>query len=424
MYTIKKDFILWQDADSGALIQNPNTALKLHGFALTADPYIIFARHNKLKHELQSRFQTMINTFPEAKQNNSNACDCFAEYRFWYNIHKKVNLTLGLMQTYTLVRSNMYDNHDGVNIAGYTQVNYYPVEKLKLITGIRLEQYILDGQKDKPEPIFRTGINYHLFKYTFIRASFGEGYRYPSVAEKHAFTTVGAVKIFPNPEIKPETGWSTEVGIKQGVSLLGWNGQADMAAFYSENINLIEYRFGYYPLPGTTENEPGFKASNLENSRVYGFETELMVRNTFGKIMTGFSGGYTYMVPVEFNPISSKSSEVYLKYRSKHTAKVMANARYKKFELGVNGIYKSEMLNIDDVFTNASTRETILPGFYAYWLANNNGYTIIDGQLTFLASENASLSFSVKNILNCEYMGRPGDVRPQRSYSLQYKVEF
>ncbi|MCK7529806.1 MAG: hypothetical protein MZV63_01475 [Marinilabiliales bacterium] len=35
--------------------------------------------------------------------------------------------------------------------------------------------------------------------YTFLRASFGQGYRYPSIAEKYATTTLGSVKVFPNP---------------------------------------------------------------------------------------------------------------------------------------------------------------------------------------------------------------------------------
>ena len=52
---------------------------------------------------------------------------------------------------------------------------------------------------DKIVPIFRTGINWQAADYTFLRASFGQGYRYPSIAEKYASTTLGSVKIFPNP---------------------------------------------------------------------------------------------------------------------------------------------------------------------------------------------------------------------------------
>lgn len=423
-YTEKKDFILWEDADSGALIQNKQTVLELKGFGLTVDPYMLYSKNNKLKHEFQSRFQTTLNNYPKNKQNNSDAYSYFAEYRFWYRFNNKLNVTTGLSELYTTIVSNFYENHDGLNLAGYTQLNCYPLKKLKAIIGIRFEQYSLDGETERITPIFRTGLNYQLFSYTFLRASFGQGYRYPSVAEKHAYTMVGAIKIFPNPYIKSESGWSTEVGIKQGVSLFNWNGQVDIAAFYSQNENLIEYFFGLYPLPGSDSTTFGFKASNLENSRVYGGEVSLILRKSFGDFNTHFNGGYTYMYPVEFNPRTSESSDEYLKYRSMHTLKIFITNTYKRIELGINGIYKSKMLNIDNVFLNEFTREDILPGFYDYWMNNNKGYTVVDGYLAYLLFKKSSLSFSVKNIFNAEYMGRPGDVMPHRSYSLQYKLEF
>ena len=68
-------------------------------------------------------------------------------------------------------------------------------------------------------PVFRAGAHYELQKYTHLRASFGQGIRYPSVGERFTSTSVGALNIFPNPTLKPETGWAAEIGIKQGVKM-------------------------------------------------------------------------------------------------------------------------------------------------------------------------------------------------------------
>ena len=103
---------------------------------------------------------------------------------------------------------------------------------------------------------------------------------------------------------------------------------------------------------------------------------------------------------------------------------VSLNTSYKKFDMGFNLFAKSKILRIDDVFLNELTRETILPGFYDYWLENNRGYFLIDGNLGYKISVVLTLSVAVKNITNTEYMGRPGDIQPQRNYSLRLAGNF
>jgi hypothetical protein len=51
---------------------------------------------------------------------------------------------------------------------------------------------------------------------TYIRGSFGQGFRYPSVAELFVTTALGPLGIYPNEKLKPEKGYSAELGIKQG----------------------------------------------------------------------------------------------------------------------------------------------------------------------------------------------------------------
>ncbi len=422
--TVKRDFILWEDADSGALKQDTSTAIELHGNFLALDPFVTFKKAGRYKHDLRMRLQLSQNKFPERNQNNSDARSVFAEYQLWYGLLEKLKLNFGISENYSNIISNFYGDHEGINIAGLTQLDIRPSDELKMIAGLRLEYNSLDGIQDRLVPIFRTGINYKAANYTFLRASFGQGYRYPSIAEKHAATTIGSVKIIPNPIVQPESGWNSEIGIKQGILAGNMTGQADLSFFYSQNRDLIEYIFGLYPDTASGTYNYGFKATNVEQSRVYGMELEYMLNNNFGQINTTISGGYIFMYPIEFNDFTKKNTDTYLKYRRKHSGKISGITVYKKFELGLDLFVKSKILNIDDVFLNELTRENILPGFYSYWTNDNNGYFLVDGNFGYHINEKFKLSLEVKNITNIEYMGRPGDIRPQRNFSLRFSGKF
>jgi len=423
-YNLKTDFLLWEDATYGALKQNDSTALEYRGSMITIDPFISLIKENRHRHDLRVRFQQSSNILPDASQNNSDPLSLLAEYQSWYRLFEKLDLIAGLSQRFSKVISNFYGDHDRTNTAVYVQLDYSPVEKLKLNAGLRTELNTLDGEHDRIIPIFRAGLNFQAANATFIRASFGEGYRYPSIAEMFATTTVGAIKIYPNDEIRPESGWSTELGIKQGISSKESSGYIDLSLFYSQNTNLIEYVFGYYPDPVTDIYDFGFRAINIENSRVYGFEFEYMANRSIGAFNTTFSGGYTYMYPVEFNKSTKKNTDDFLKYRRHHSLKISASTIYRNVEFGMSILSRSKILDIDDVFLNPFTRETILPGFFDYWTDNNDAYIALDIHLAYQIGSVYNLSLSVKNLNNAEYMGRPGDIQPQRSFGLQFSGKF
>jgi outer membrane receptor protein involved in Fe transport len=423
-YTTKTDFILWEDAETGALKQDTSSVSQLHGSFLAIDPFISFNNNGRFKHDLRMRLQSSVNRFPVRDENNSDAYSFYSEYQGNYMISDFLNISGGVSENYSKVISNFYGDHEGINLALFSQLEANPVQRLKLVAGVRVEQNSLDEIHDKIVPIFRTGINWQVAGYTFLRASFGQGYRYPSIAEKHASTTLGSVKIYPNPYVMPESGWSSEIGIKQGILSGKTTGQADLSLFLSQNSDLIEYVFSNYPDPVTGIYDFGFRATNVEQSRVYGFEMEFNLNRSFGSINTTLNGGYTYIYPVEFNPVTHKSTDIYLKYRRKHSLKISMNSNYKKFDLGLTIYARSKILSIDDVFLNELTREVILPGFYEYWLSHNTGYLLIDGNIGYKLNKTFILSLAVKNLTNTEYMGRPGDIQSQRNYSLRLSASF
>jgi iron complex outermembrane receptor protein len=420
-YTVKRDFVLWEDAVSGALKQSWSTAAELHGGFLAIDPFISLKKSERNRHDLKMRIQFTGNRFPVNNTNNSDAVSFYSEYQFSTGLLNFMDLTTGVSENYSRVTSLFYGNHTGLNMSGFAQFGLKPVKRFKFVAGFRLEYNELDNIKDKVVPIFRTGLNWQAADNTYLRASFGQGYRYPSIAEKFASTTLGSVRIIPNPDVRSESGWSSEIGIKQGIRIGDMSGQADLSAFFLQNKDLIEYMFGLFP---GEEEGAGFKAANVEQSRIYGYEIEFSAIKSFGEVVLNGNGGYTFIYPVEYSSITHENTDTFLKYRRKHSGKISVNTSWKKFNLGSSLYIKSRILNIDDVFLNPGTRETILPGFYDYWLENNTGYGLLDVTLGYGFNEKLKLSLAVKNITNTEYMGRPGDIQPHRNFSLRLSGKF
>jgi outer membrane cobalamin receptor len=422
--TVKRDFVLWENAETGALKQQESATIQLHGKFLAVDPFISLKKNDRWKHDLRMRFQTSLNRFPESEKTNSDAYSLYTEYQLWHRMSELLDVTAGFSENYSLVNSNMYNDHQGINLAGYTQLEMRPIKRLKAVAGIRIEQNSLDGKYDKLVPVFRAGLNWQGADYTFLRLSFGQGYRFPSIAEKHASTTLGSVVIFPNPDVMPESGWNTEAGVKQGLAFGQITGQADLSVFLSQNKNMIEYFLAVYTDPETGIPSTGFKATNIEQSRVYGGELEIILNGTIGRINTSLNGGYTYIYPIEFSPVTHKNTGDYLKYRRKHSGKLSINTSWKKIQSELSFYAKSKILKIDSFFLNETTGEAILPGFPGYWTDHNTGYFLMDGTLGYKFNDKLTLSAAVKNITNTEYMGRPGDVQPQRNYSLRLSAKF
>lgn len=101
----------------------------------------------------------------------------------------------------------------------------------------------ISGPKSVPSGVpCRT--NYQLADYSFIRASAGQGYRNPSINEKYLRKDIGGVGIYPNLGIKPEKGYNAELGFKQGYKIGNFQGFVDVAGFYTEYRDMVEFQFG------------------------------------------------------------------------------------------------------------------------------------------------------------------------------------
>ncbi|MGW8316618.1 MAG: TonB-dependent receptor [Bacteroidales bacterium] len=429
MYIDQSDFLLWLDADS-AYRQNPLTYAPLFGYRYNIDPYVEYFTSKGDKHSLKTRLYSVGNSTLDSDK-SSFAKVWYAEYRYLKKLWNQSNWTSGVSFSRNTVLANLYENHRGANLAFYTQLDAHFFKRLKISSGIRWETNSLNGELYYSLPVLRAGINYQAGKATFLRASVGQGYRFPSVAEKYADARVGSVKIFPNPDLEPERGWGAEAGVKQGFAIGSWEGLADAALFWTEYSNMIEYIFGAYP-PDSVEiptlEDVGFKALNIGTARITGVEISLAFSGNAGPIHVRFSGGYTYMNPVDptiMEEMGKGEDEAYvLKYRRRHLFKSDLEVSLGKFFTGANFQYNSRMINVDEVFIDPFIGGLLQPGFPAYWEAHASGYTLTDFRIGMNITEIFRLNFILKNAFNVEYLGRPGDIGPPRSITLQARLAF
>ncbi len=419
----------------------------------TVDPFIVYTPSSGVKHSLRGRWQTLDN---KNDNNQGNFSDVFyGEYQFQktWNTSRIKNLTtnIGAVSTSTFSRGELYlgGNEDGKNTAT-NQAAYFQVDKkwgkLNASGGVRYEMFDINGSKES-KPVFRAGLNYKLAKATYLRASYGQGYRFPSIAEKFIVTALGAVKIYANPDLQSETSYNAEIGIKQGFKVGNFKGFADIAVFQQEFKNYIEFTFGQWASVPTIENlfGFGFKSINTGNSRVRGAEISVMGEGKIGPVKFELLGGYTYTLPESLTPdlvyarrndlnstevtyanTSSDPTNNILKYRLQHLVRFDLQGTWRAWSLGGSFRYNSRMQNIDNAFEFLETTVPMFfnPGIVQWREQHTSGDFIIDSRLSWKINEHHKVALVVNNLLNREYAIRPLAIEEPRLTTVQYIFNF
>ncbi|MFC2112494.1 TonB-dependent receptor plug domain-containing protein, partial [Bacteroidota bacterium] len=429
MLVDKSDFLLWRDSRFGAWRQNPQSVSALTGNRFNLDPFVEYRGRAGDKHSLKSRFFHIENDFADAPDKNSRSEQVYGEYRYQRKFADRIEASLGAAGTWSTSVAALYGDHTSINFAVFGQADIEIITGLNASMGLRFERFVLDGEAEYSTPVVRMGLNYRLSDHTYLRASVGQGYRFPSIAEKYTATSVGSLKIFPNPSLVSETGWSTEMGIKQGLMIGDWQGYADLAVFWTEYSNMIEFVFDLFQTDSLTPpglDDYGFMAQNVGNARIAGFELTVFGNGKIGRLPLSLMAGYTFIDPVDLNASDTTggSNSTFLKYRYRHSLKSDAEIRIKRFTLGCTFILNSRMERVDEVFTDPLFGNIILPGFPAYWEEKNKGYAVLDARVLCNITPFLSAGLILKNALNKEYMGRPGDIQPPRNITLRITADF
>ncbi len=401
------------------------------------DPYLTYRQPNGNQHTLRSRFYNIDNQSINNRTNTSK--QYFLEYQFQRNFPRiGWNITSGSVLQGARSESELYGDtiFTARNLALYLQLDKKFGDRLSISGGFRIEAnrlenpgFVYDFGEVAPSidkesrPVFRFGLNYRAAQATYLRANWGQGYRFPTIAEKFIFSDLGGFFVSPNPNLRSEIGWSAEIGVKQGFKLGAYQGYLDLAVFRQEYEDMMEFNF--------VGIEEGFQSLNIGGATINGVEFSLGGRLQLGSIPVQLLGGYLWMDPrfEEFDTTSpapgespslgqinagnSSSKENYLKYRSLHSFKLDAEAQFKKWSFGAAVNYASKQEAIDAVLL------FLVPGVQEFRSDYDQGFLTVDGRLHWKIGQQLKLGLILDNALNATYSVRPGLLEPPRNISLR-----
>ena len=413
------------------------------------DPQINYYDGAGNRHRISGRYFRVDN---DSDNNQSNtSATLYGEYQFQRRFESLgLVITTGLVSTSMRATAPLYGDETFTvnNLAGYAQFDYTPIQRLNISAGFRYERnrinspdsilvtegdYRVSENDTEAKPVLRLGASYRVARGTFLRASWGQGYRFPTLAEKFIRTNAGGIFVVPNPELASETGWSAEIGVKQGFRISNWTGFLDLAVFQSEYQDMIEFNVKADITPQGVFAY--FQADNIGNTRIRGFEASMAGQGEIGEYTIQAILGYNYLDPQfqEFdtdvsglnilnideapiakrNAFGSTSEENVLKYRIRHSAKMDVQVARGRWFGGCAWVYTSRIESIDFFLS------LVPAGIVRYWETAPNAVHVVDLRMGCELTNRLKVTLLGRNLLNQEYSRRPGLMEQTRNVTLR-----
>ncbi|MBK7873286.1 MAG: TonB-dependent receptor [Saprospiraceae bacterium] len=199
-------FFYWQTDTTAYEPPNDTTATVRKRFRYNLDPHITYFDQAGNRHKFLGRFYKVDN---DNSDNQSNESEIFyGEYQFQKRfVDWDLVMTTGFVGQYSQVTAELYGDttFSARNLAAYVQLEKEFWDRLNVSAGFRFENNLLTNpgfesplgvkvtpsEDEESQPVFRLGVNFRATDYTYLRASWGQGYRYPTIAEKYIVTDVG-----------------------------------------------------------------------------------------------------------------------------------------------------------------------------------------------------------------------------------------
>ncbi len=448
-YSHNSQSYFWENADTGIYKMSPGSLTNFKVFMYYLDPYITYFSKKNDRLTLKTRiFQSYSDAdvpqdtrctiaYAELQYNKS-----FAHIKKWKWLTKDLSFIVGTTFNYTYAEGEVFtkaptpdSTSTSINAAAYVQAEKKFFSRLTFVVGGRFE-YFKVNNKEVFKPIFRTGLNFRITDGTYLRGSFGQGYRFPTIGERYINTASGGYGFFSNDSLLPESSWNGELGLKQlfkiGKKFFGY---ADVAGFLQYYENFVEFNAGTWTGEGT-----GFKFFNTGRSRIWGIDAMLFLQYRITKdISIDLLGGYTYSMPQTLQPhkiygyddngpliysqTASDTTDNILKYRIRHTVKVDLNVDIKNFYFGFTTRFYGPMENIDKFFINLDNAGVAFDGINQFMQEQNKGTVVFDARISYKV-KNFKFAFIIDNLLSTVYSVRPLGAAAPRLTTLQvtYKL--
>jgi outer membrane receptor for ferrienterochelin and colicins len=305
-------------------------------------------------------------------------------------------LTFGAEANTDHVRSDLFGNRSGRGFGIYVQDDLQLSGTVQLTGGLRFDSQDVDSLESESELNPKAGLVFTPMEGTTLRASFGRGFRIPSVAEAFTSTNVSGVPVVPNPAVRPERSTSYEIGARQRI---GDDAVVDLALFRNDFDNLIEAGFSQTPAGNTV-----IRFDNVTKARIQGLEISTQV-GLLDNLWV-LHAGYTYLDPRDLT-----KNDV-LRYRPRHLLYAGSQLTWNMFLLGADFRYISRYERIDQEFVDLNIVRNGDERVPIYVVDLRLGMSLEHAGIPL------RLSFNVNNLLQYYYVEIIGNIAPIRSYVL------
>ncbi len=422
-------FFLWAgDGDSSYVPLEPEQRERY--LLLAVDPHLKYISGKGGIHSLRGRYYYVRNYLYEDE--NMYSRNFYVEYQYMKEFRKGYRITTGVVSNSSSAYTNLlgYTNFLSQFGAAYAQAEKKFFKRLTVVAGVRYEINSVIDTFEHSDPTVRIGSSFQAGKATFLRGSWGQSYRFPSLVERYIDASFAGLVVFANPDLVAEKGWNAEFGIKQGAKFGKWQGFLDLALFLTQYENMTEF------VLTAKDNNLGFQMQNLTQARIMGLEISGMGEGKIGPMQLRAFGGYTFVYPGDLqNDPTQQKMRVYLdrvleslssvdsiqnsllRYRNRHQVRTDIELGWEKVMVGVNLNYYSFMDKIDGLIS-------LFPGVKNFRLAHNKGNFFFDARVGFQATEKSTFTLIVKNAANAVYSLRPASLEAPRSFTIQYKYTF
>lgn len=334
--------------------------------------------------------------------NNSKSNVYRNEIQTVYKLTDGFTSVNGLELAYGKVKSNIFSDPNSLNYALYSSNDVTFPENFILSFGARFDNFKINNTRSFNSFSPKAGINYKLGNAGIIKASYGLGFRAPSLAETYTSTVTSGISVLPNPDLVPEKSRSFELSYMNSFSD---EINAELSLFDNRYQDLIEPA-----ILTNTDGSPYIQFDNLTKASIQGAE---FIGNLFlDRIHSAFSLGYTYLWTRNIQ------SDTPLRYRPRHTINAGYSYEDNFISAGLDLRYWSKVEEYD--------RELIAYGLVAdgdqivevFVVDLNLGFNLFTKGLPL------KINTAVKNLFNYYYVEMIGNISPIRNISVNLEMFF
>lgn len=309
--------------------------------------------------------------------------------------------------------------------------------------GFRIEAFDSHLQPLTALPVLGAGLSYRLGRGHALRLNINQGYRFPSLLELAEAQPDQAIPIYPNPDLRVETGWTAELGYRKAITPSIF---ADAAFFVKDMHNLIDYMLAIFPPDSITppyspeefERYFGFQPQNISRVRFGGWDLSLNGQHTTDRAQWRFTAGWMYVYPVNLREgpqmenwwtfLGSVWESVFsaqpfiedalLINRQRHLLKADLETQVGHWTLGATYLHQSGIERLDPLFA------ALIPNLQDFRRDYPQQSTIINARIAYDFGQWGRVSILARNLFNRVYSLRPAKLEPPRSFTLQYRISF